>query len=163
NDGPSASSRAEADAPSASSRAEADAPSASSRADGTVTEAGRTLARIWAETDLLVAECLRRGVWGELDAAGLAAAGSGGRVRAPAGDRRADRGAARAGRRRRGRDPENLVGIGRGRVGAWSAAHPGAGSRLRVADLPVGPRRGPGQGAGQRRGRGDVGRRLRAL
>jgi ATP-dependent RNA helicase HelY len=43
---------------------------------GTVTEAGRTLARIWAETDLLVAECLRRGVWDELDAASLAAAAS---------------------------------------------------------------------------------------
>ena len=54
--------------------ARADGPSASSRAGVTVTEAGRTLARIWAETDLLVAECLRRGVWDELDAAGLAAA-----------------------------------------------------------------------------------------
>ena len=40
----------------------------------TVTDAGRTLSRIWSETDLLVAECLRRGVWDELDAAELAAA-----------------------------------------------------------------------------------------
>ena len=34
---------------------------------------GRTLKRIYGERDLLVAECLRRGYWTELDAAGLAA------------------------------------------------------------------------------------------
>ena len=34
---------------------------------------GRILRRIYGERDLLVAECLRRGVWNELDAAGLAA------------------------------------------------------------------------------------------
>ena len=34
------------------------------------------LARIWAETDLLVAECLRRGVWDNLAPAELAAAAS---------------------------------------------------------------------------------------
>jgi ATP-dependent RNA helicase HelY len=34
---------------------------------------GRTLRRIYGERDLLVAECLRRGVWKELDPAGLAA------------------------------------------------------------------------------------------
>ncbi len=45
-------------------------------ATGTVTDAGRTLARIWSETDLLVAECLRRGVWDKLGAADLAAAAS---------------------------------------------------------------------------------------
>ena len=39
-----------------------------------VTDPGRTLARIWAETDLLVAECLRRGVWADLGPAELAAA-----------------------------------------------------------------------------------------
>jgi ATP-dependent RNA helicase HelY len=39
-----------------------------------VTDAGRTLARIWTESDLLVAECLRRGVWEGLDPAQLAAA-----------------------------------------------------------------------------------------
>jgi ATP-dependent RNA helicase HelY len=39
-----------------------------------VTDAGRTLARIWTEADLLVAECLRRGVWDGLDPAQLAAA-----------------------------------------------------------------------------------------
>jgi ATP-dependent RNA helicase HelY len=42
-------------------------------ADGTVTESGRMLARIWTEADLLVAECLRRGVWAKLDPAELAA------------------------------------------------------------------------------------------
>ncbi|WFE28548.1 DEAD/DEAH box helicase [Solwaraspora sp. WMMD791] len=43
-------------------------------ADGTVSDAGRMLGRIWAETDLLVAECLRRGVWDGLAPAELAAA-----------------------------------------------------------------------------------------
>jgi ATP-dependent RNA helicase HelY len=42
--------------------------------DGTVTAQGRTLARIWTESDLLVAECLRQGVWERLDPAELAAA-----------------------------------------------------------------------------------------
>ncbi|MFD6175934.1 MULTISPECIES: DEAD/DEAH box helicase [unclassified Isoptericola] len=39
-----------------------------------VTEDGRWLGRLYAEDDLLLAECLRRGVWDELDAPGLAAA-----------------------------------------------------------------------------------------
>jgi ATP-dependent RNA helicase HelY len=43
-------------------------------AAGEVTDAGRMLARIWTEADLLVAECLRRGVWDGLDPAELAAA-----------------------------------------------------------------------------------------
>jgi ATP-dependent RNA helicase HelY len=38
-----------------------------------LTSHGRTLKRIYGERDLLVAECLRRGVWKELDAASLAA------------------------------------------------------------------------------------------
>ena len=37
------------------------------------TPAGRQLARIWSESDLLVAECLRDGAWDALDAAELAA------------------------------------------------------------------------------------------
>jgi ATP-dependent RNA helicase HelY len=41
---------------------------------GTVTPNGRMLARIWTEADLLVAECLRQGVWERLEAAELAAA-----------------------------------------------------------------------------------------
>lgn len=40
----------------------------------TVTDDGRLLARIYSESDLLVAECLRSGVWDQLDAAELAAA-----------------------------------------------------------------------------------------
>jgi ATP-dependent RNA helicase HelY len=43
-------------------------------ADGEMTDAGRMLARIWTEADLLVAECLRRGVWDALAPAELAAA-----------------------------------------------------------------------------------------
>jgi ATP-dependent RNA helicase HelY len=39
-----------------------------------VTPAGRQLARIWSESDLLVAECLRAGVWEPLTAPELAAA-----------------------------------------------------------------------------------------
>ena len=42
--------------------------------EGEVTEAGRMLGRIWTEADLLVAECLRRGVWEELAPEELAAA-----------------------------------------------------------------------------------------
>lgn len=38
-----------------------------------VTSAGQSLRRLYAESDLLVAECLRAGVWDGLDAAGLAA------------------------------------------------------------------------------------------
>jgi len=37
------------------------------------TTAGRTLKRIYGERDLLVAECLRRGIWAELDTAAIAA------------------------------------------------------------------------------------------
>jgi len=40
----------------------------------TVTADGQKLARIWSESDLLVAECLRTGVWDNLDPAELAAA-----------------------------------------------------------------------------------------
>jgi ATP-dependent RNA helicase HelY len=38
------------------------------------TPAGRQLARIWSESDLVVAECLRAGIWDRLDPAELAAA-----------------------------------------------------------------------------------------
>ena len=41
-----------------------------------VTDDGRRLARIWSESDLLVAECLRAGVWKGLNAAELAAVAS---------------------------------------------------------------------------------------
>jgi len=39
-----------------------------------VSPAGAQLSRIWSESDLLVAECLRHGVWDKLDPAELAAA-----------------------------------------------------------------------------------------
>jgi ATP-dependent RNA helicase HelY len=39
-----------------------------------LSDSGRTLARIWTESDLLVAECLRRRLWEGLDPAQLAAA-----------------------------------------------------------------------------------------
>ncbi|MGH3664135.1 MAG: DEAD/DEAH box helicase [Micromonosporaceae bacterium] len=42
--------------------------------DGGVTNSGAVLARIWTEADLLVAECLRDGVWADLNPAELAAA-----------------------------------------------------------------------------------------
>ena len=42
-------------------------------AGDTVTADGERLRRIYAESDLLVAECIREGVWGDLDAPGLAA------------------------------------------------------------------------------------------
>jgi ATP-dependent RNA helicase HelY len=42
--------------------------------DGSVTDAGRMLARIWTEADLLVAECVRRRIWDGLSPAELAAA-----------------------------------------------------------------------------------------
>jgi ATP-dependent RNA helicase HelY len=39
-----------------------------------ITDDGRWLRRIYAENDLLLAECLRRGAWADLDVPGLAAA-----------------------------------------------------------------------------------------
>jgi ATP-dependent RNA helicase HelY len=42
--------------------------------DGAVTDAGRILARIYAERDLVIAECLRTGVWDGLPPPALAAA-----------------------------------------------------------------------------------------
>jgi ATP-dependent RNA helicase HelY len=42
--------------------------------EDTVTTEGTRLARIWSESDLLVAECLRHGVWNGLSAAELAGA-----------------------------------------------------------------------------------------
>jgi len=41
--------------------------------DFEVLDAGKKLARIYGERDLLIAECLREGVWAKLDAANLAA------------------------------------------------------------------------------------------
>lgn len=66
-----------------------------------VTVSGRQLMRIYGERDLLVAECLRRGVWDDLDAPGLAALASSlvyepRREGSDSGDRGLPRGAFRA-------------------------------------------------------------------
>ncbi|HEX5741226.1 MAG TPA: RNA helicase, partial [Pilimelia sp.] len=52
----------------------ADAGADAAAAGAVVTDAGRMLARIWTESDLLVAECLGAGVWDGLAPAELAAA-----------------------------------------------------------------------------------------
>ena len=62
-------------------------------ADGEVTDAGRMLARIWTEADLLVAECLRRDVWEGLAPDGAGRGGVHGALRVPPGGRRARVGA----------------------------------------------------------------------
>jgi ATP-dependent RNA helicase HelY len=41
-----------------------------------ITDPGRQLSRIWSESDLLIAECLRSGAWSGLSPAELAAVGS---------------------------------------------------------------------------------------
>jgi ATP-dependent RNA helicase HelY len=46
---------------------------AESEGSSLVTDHGRRLARLWGESDLLTAECLRHGVWDALDAPELAA------------------------------------------------------------------------------------------
>jgi ATP-dependent RNA helicase HelY len=65
-----------------------------------VTPSGRVLMRIYGERDLLVSECLRRGIWDELDAPGLAALASSlvyePRRESEAGERGMPRGAFRA-------------------------------------------------------------------
>jgi ATP-dependent RNA helicase HelY len=45
-------------------------------AAGSVSDSGRLLSRIWSEADLLVAECLRRDAWADLEPAELAAVAS---------------------------------------------------------------------------------------
>ncbi len=59
----------------AGERAGDDGPRAGAPDPG-VTDAGRLLARLYAESDLLVAECLQSGVWKGLDAPSLAAVAS---------------------------------------------------------------------------------------
>ena len=65
-----------------------------------VTPSGRVLMRIYGDRDLLVSECLRRGIWDHLDAPGLAALASSlvyePRRETEAGDRGLPRGAFRA-------------------------------------------------------------------
>ncbi len=114
-----------------------------------VTDAGRMLGRIWTESDLLVAECLRQrrlvapvpGRTGRcrIDRGVRVAA----RVRGPGSGavRHAVRG---------GRGDSGAVGrLVRRRGVRRSGADPRAGSRVRLADLPVGPGRAAVEGAGQ--------------
>ena len=65
-----------------------------------VTPSGRVLMRIYGDRDLLVSECLRRGIWNDLDPSGLAALASSlvyePRRESEAGDRGLPRGAFRA-------------------------------------------------------------------
>ena len=68
-------------------------------------------------------------------------------LRGPPGGRRARLGPARRGRRRGRRDLQLWAELRGGRGRARAAADPGAGPRLRLADLPMGPGRDAGQGA----------------
>ncbi len=116
---------------------------------GGVTDAGRQLARIWSESDLLVAECVRAGAWDGLSAAELAAAVSAlvyesrreaeAPVRLPEGQVRAALEATRRlwaeleeDEQRHGlaltREPDARLRLGRVPVGARRVAGPGAGS-----------------------------------
>ena len=140
--------------------------------DPKVTDDGRLLARIYSESDLLVAECLRSGAWEGLAPAELAAVLSavlyesrGDAPGAPAGcrDRRPASCAARWPHTRR------LSGrAARRRAAAPHRAEPRARRGFRRRRLPLGHHRRPGRGAGgvrHRRATGiaAVGGRLRAL
>ena len=93
------------------------------------TPPGRQLARIWSESDLVVAECLRDGAWDGLDPAELAAVVSV-FVYEPRRDERAGRPDAHAGGARRTRHHRADLGRPRrGRGGAGSAAQPRAAAR----------------------------------
>ena len=104
----------------------------------TVTAHGERLARLWGESDLLAAECLRHGVWDGLEPAELAAVVSalvyesrrdlGPVPRVPAGAR--VRGA--------GRDRAAVGRAGGRRAPPPGRPHPRAGPRVRLADAPVG-------------------------
>lgn len=61
------------DGSNAAAEATYDSSSVSRVSEVDVAPTGRTLRRIYGERDLLVAECLRRGVWNQLDAPSLAA------------------------------------------------------------------------------------------
>ena len=124
---------------------------------------GRTLRRIYGERDLLVAECLRRGSWDGLDAAGARGDGELPRLRtAPRGGRARRRGICRAGRSATALEATEAI---------WARAddleeehrlprHRAAVDRPRARDVPL----GAGRTARLRAARGRPGRgRLRAL
>ncbi len=139
------------------------------QADPMVTDDGRLLARIYSESDLLVAECLRTGVWEGLDAAELAAALSSvlyeSRARRT---RRASGADVPTGRLRRALNQTRRLWT---ELRADEQRHritpePRTRRRFRRRDLPVGEHRRPGLGVGRVRHRRhrivDVGGRLRA-
>ena len=117
----------------------------------TVTADGARLARLWGESDLLAAECLRHGVWDGLAPADLAAV-----VSALVYESRRDVGPVPrvpAGRRLRGahRHRRRVDGAGGRRAPAPGGAHPRARPRFRLADAPVGAGRVARRGADGRR------------
>ena len=124
--------------------------------DPKVTDDGRLLARIYSESDLLVAECLRSGAWNGLEPAELAAVLSAvlyeSRGDAPGapGRRRADRQVAT----RAEPDPQDLGRPARRRAAAPDHRQPRTRRRFRRRHLPLGHHRRPDRRAGRiRRGR----------
>ncbi len=132
---------------------------------GAVTPAGRQLARIWSESDLLVAECVRARRVGAAVRAGAGGGGLRAGVRVAAGQREPRPAAGRPGARGHGRDGAAVGGAGGRRGGPPPGADQGAGPGLRVAGVPVGPRgvAGPGAVDDGDGGTGAVRRRLRPL
>ena len=106
----------------------------------TVGEHGQRLRRIYTESDLLVAECLREGIWRHLDARRPGRLRERGGLRGPAGRRRP--GTATAGRRpgRPRGDGAGVVPADRPGSGAPAGAHPGGGARPGARRPPLGPR-----------------------
>ena len=108
---------------------------------------GTSSSRIWSDSDLVVAECLRTGVWDGLEPAELAAVVSS-LVYEPRRDERLiERMPTRRRARRRRRHGSHLGRAGRRRDGAGSGSKPRAAARLRLAGVPVGPARQPRPGA----------------
>ena len=130
------------------------------------TPAGRRLARIWSESDLVVAECLRDGVWDALDPAELAAVVSTLVYEARRDEPAADRMPSRSCSRRACRHPAGVGRRHRGRGRAWLAGEPGTGTGLHLAGVPLGPARESRPCARRFRGRDQrraVCRRLRPM
>ena len=120
-----------------------------------VTAPGQTLRRLYAENDLLVAECLRQGAWDGLDAAQLAAVVAAVVFEA----RRDDGGVKPAGPRRPasggrgGCDGAGVVALDRPRGRARADGDETAGPRAGRSGAPVGRRQGPRSGAERDRAR----------
>ena len=120
--------------------------------DPRVTDDGRLLARIYSESDLLVAECLRGGVWEGLTPAELAGVLSAvlyeSRGDAPGAPQAAEIPTGEAAPRA-GRHPPALGRAARRRAAAPDRAEPRARRGLRRRRLPMGHHRRPGRRAGR--------------